>query len=680
MSYVAALDAADASLGGKARSLASLAALGLSTPPGFAVTDALFRTLGPAIDLPAGFGEEAWAALARWRARIESTPWPQGFSAAIGEGLRSIGADRFSVRSSFAGEDTAGALAAGVYESLVNVPPAGVEDAVRRVLASALSPGAAAYAVAHGRKAGGAPIAVLIHAYVAGLAEGHAAFAPEVTPEPEVMLRHGTLPPSAQAELRSALRKISGELGPVEVEWVLSERGLVYLQLRPFQPKPKVVPWPGWQDLPPASDPTSWTWDAAHNPLPLSPAQAGLVGFVDEHCRVGIRQCVFGGYLFYSRDDRPLPHPMEGDARNYFEALRTDFEAGLARLGPVPALEAALSLFASLYERIFGVLQPALKPMRRQLQDFLRQHAPEQLPLLPVLGAGVPSLAEERRRRAVAIQLAGNDQERADATEEYLRLFGDEAPIWDVSSATYAEDRSPLMLGPQAGGKAPTVDWRAAERQVAEQLARDQQEAWHRSLSLAREAISLCEADDWLYAKAQATVRRAILGIGRDLERAHRLASETDVFFLPLSVVRDLAGGAERGLDVGAMAAVGRARWLQSSRQPPPASMPQDDRTVRGHGTGGRAVGRIVQHRSGEPRSLPEDAVLLARTLLPTELPLITAAAIVTETGGPLDHVAAQARERGIPAVIGAAGAVGVLAEGDLVLVDADRGLVVRLG
>jgi pyruvate,water dikinase len=74
------------------------------------------------------------------------------------------------------------------------------------------------------------------------------------------------------------------------------------------------------------------------------------------------------------------------------------------------------------------------------------------------------------------------------------------------------------------------------------------------------------------------------------------------------------------------------------------------------------------------------NAVLVARTLLPTELPLVDAAALVTETGGPLDHVAAQARERNLPAVVGAAGAMSTLTEGELVLVDGDRGLVVRLG
>jgi rifampicin phosphotransferase len=100
---------------------------------------------------------------------------------------------------------------------------------------------------------------------------------------------------------------------------------------------------------------------------------------------------------------------------------------------------------------------------------------------------------------------------------------------------------------------------------------------------------------------------------------------------------------------------------------------------VHGHGTGGHALGRIALHRSGSFRPTSADTVLLAQTLLPTELPLISAAAIVTETGGPLDHVAAQARERGIPAVVGATGAGAILREGDWALVDGERGLVVSL-
>lgn len=677
MFYVAALDAADASLGGKARSLARLAAAGLPTPAGFAVTDALFRALCPTIALPASFGEAAWARLAQYRKQIEDVPWPAGFAAQLGARLRSVGADRFSVRSSFAAEDRAGALAAGVFESCVNLPAAAVEGAIRRVLASALSPGAAAYAAAHGQTAGDTPVAVLVHAYVSGVAEGSAAFVPDA--DLQVMLRGGTLPPEARAQLRSASEKLARELGPVEIEWVLSDQGPVYLQVRPFQPRPEIAEWPGWRDLPADSNRAAWRWDSAHNPLPLSASQTGLVEYVDEHCRIGIRQRVLGGYLFYSTDDRPLPAALEGNARDYFDQLVVDFETRLSALGPMPTLEAALSLFGSVYERIFGVLQPALKRGRRQLQDFLREHAPDALAQLPTLMAGVPSMAEERRTRAAAIRSAATDDERSRATAHYLNLFGDEAPIWDVSASTYAEDRSRLRLAPAARETTSRADWRAAELTVLDHLEACQLEAWGTLFAMARDAVSLSEADDWLYAKAQAVVRRALLAIGHDLARAGRLADETDVFFLPLAVVRDLGCHTDGGMALGGLAAANRTAWLLARRNPPPAAATADDKTARGHGTGGQAIGRIVLHQSGEMPSLATDAVLLAHTILPTELPLVAAAAIVTETGGPLDHVAAQARERGIPAVIGAAGAVGIFADGDLVLVDADRGLVVRL-
>jgi pyruvate,water dikinase len=358
--------------------------------------------------------------------------------------------------------------------------------------------------------------------------------------------------------------------------------------------------------------------------------------------------------------------------------LRGYFDAELAQVGAEPSLEEALALFALVYQRIFGVLQPALKRTRRELQGFLRDHAPAQLSLLPALGAGVPSMAEERRRLATAIRRAGTDADRAQARADYLARFGDEAPIWDVSVPTYAEDPSPLLLehGP-ALPQASAVDWRAANAQVELHLADPERQAWRRLLALAREAVALSEADDWLYARAQAVVRRALLSTGRQLARAGRLTAAAEVFLLPLTLVQKRPGAAE--VDLRAVASAGRAAVQSAYKNPPPTSFSRDDQAVRGHGTGGNAIGRIVVHRSGQFRTLPSDAVLLASTLLPTELPMVAAAAIVTETGGPLDHVAAQARERGIPAVIGAAGASSLLHEGDLVLVDGERGLVVKL-
>jgi pyruvate,water dikinase len=223
------------------------------------------------------------------------------------------------------------------------------------------------------------------------------------------------------------------------------------------------------------------------------------------------------------------------------------------------------------------------------------------------------------------------------------------------------------------------VDWRAASVAVQENLPENQRESWRNLLSLAREAIALAEADDWLYARAQAVVRRALLAAGRALQQAGLLPEAAEVFFLPLHLVRGTGRDFAASGSLAEVAGTGRTAWETAQRHPPPTVILQDGQVVRGHGTGGRAVGRVVLHQSGWFRGEAADTVLLAQTLLPTELPLVSAAAIVTETGGPLDHVAAQARERGIPAVIGAAGARSILLPGDLVLVDGERGLVVNL-
>ena len=52
------------------------------------------------------------------------------------------------------------------------------------------------------------------------------------------------------------------------------------------------------------------------------------------------------------------------------------------------------------------------------------------------------------------------------------------------------------------------------------------------------------------------------------------------------------------------------------------------------------------------------------------------AAAIVTDEGGITSHAAIVAREVGIPCVIGAKIATKALKDGDLVEVDADKGIV----
>jgi pyruvate,water dikinase len=62
---------------------------------------------------------------------------------------------------------------------------------------------------------------------------------------------------------------------------------------------------------------------------------------------------------------------------------------------------------------------------------------------------------------------------------------------------------------------------------------------------------------------------------------------------------------------------------------------------------------------------------------MPSWTPLFgIAAAIVTQTGGPLSHCAIVAREYGIPAVVGAHGATERIRHGQTITVDGTNGEV----
>ena len=704
-----------ARVGGKARSLARLAEAGLTIPAGFVVTDELFRALCPELPaLPVPLDEPAMKELARAAAALDAAPLPAGFSAALAARVKALrsredpGELRLAVRSSFADEDRAGALAPGVYESRVGVPAAEVESALRAVLRSALGAGAVAYGQRWQRPPAAAPVAVLIHRHVEASAQGSAALDAASGSSPLVGIRTGTLTEAARADLHQALQQLARQLGSVEVEWAAAGDKLVFLQLRPYQPAitdQSRRSWAGFAELPPSEKPSDWHWDAAHNPLPLSPAHAGLVAIVDSRCRIGIRQWVLGGYLFW-RTDQPAPSaPAEAATTEGLQAQLTSLAADTEafrtrlrhRLEARPTLSEALAGFVPLYERLLGSLQPAARAAHAALEHLVRVHlrATDTSAIMTALLGGVPSRAKERV--ALARRLAATTgPARARALADYLALFGDESPIWDIAAPTWSDDpgaleaRVPAFLS-SSPPPAPAPDWQAAATKLRASLPPAVQQEFDRRLTAARLAAAIREDDDWIYARIQSQVRQAVLSLGERLHELGMLARPAEAFLLPLEWLlaeeeNEAAGQApaeDLAAEVATLLARGRETQTAARANPPPLARGPSGASpgmVRGSGTGGRVMGRVVQPTSTpSPATVPADAVLVATSLLPTELPLLHAAALVTETGGPLDHVAAQARERGLPAVVGAAGACAQLPTGSLVLVDADSGLVVRL-
>jgi len=85
----------------------------------------------------------------------------------------------------------------------------------------------------------------------------------------------------------------------------------------------------------------------------------------------------------------------------------------------------------------------------------------------------------------------------------------------------------------------------------------------------------------------------------------------------------------------------------------------------------------FVLHKDADALQFPAGAVLVAVQSLPRWATVLDrAAAIVTEQGSVVGHLASVAREFGVPALFGVAGAAGALRNGDLVTVDADRRFV----
>jgi len=72
----------------------------------------------------------------------------------------------------------------------------------------------------------------------------------------------------------------------------------------------------------------------------------------------------------------------------------------------------------------------------------------------------------------------------------------------------------------------------------------------------------------------------------------------------------------------------------------------------------------------------PGDVVVTRAVTPALAVLVIGCAALVSETGGLLDHGAALARELGIPCVVGCHDAWSLLADGMLVTVDGDGGTV----
>ncbi|HEY0192946.1 MAG TPA: PEP-utilizing enzyme [Kofleriaceae bacterium] len=648
--WIRPLADADASCGAKAHGLARLIAAGLPVPDGLVIEPAAFDAIAELAmpDEPDAIGHVLGAAARR----IAEAELPAALVEAAARWL--AGAGPLAVRSSASIEDRAGGAAPGVMTSVIDVAPGDVWRAVREVWTSALTPLAVAYARRHRARLS---VAVIVQRFVPG-ARTTIYTRPIGAPAGDEVWRQrgGALRKLARGavdrDVRLALvAEAAIDAGEgADVELVGAGDALAVVQARPMihpvrrarrGPPPIVL-------APLRADGRRWTWDITHNPDPLSPAQAGLVDRVD---RSGMPYAarVCGGYLYVAPGDAPP-----------------------AVVPPADAAELAARIAAIEARFVVDATDDLAEAVARYV-GFVRRWARELSPLVAAARAVLLGrLAHEPQPEAAAARLIGPRRAPRD---------GVMSPAWDVAVPTYAE-RPDWRAGDRPAPADAPLDPAPASEPPPEPPAEPPPEL-AAEVALARAAADAAEHDDLWFAGAQWLVRRALLARGQALG-----LRGDDVFWLPLDEL--IAGAAIDPDDAQRRAAAARAVHARAAEWDMPrvvrgeAAAPAEDASptgLRGTGFGPRVVGRVVRFASlAAAAPVQRGDIVVVRAITPALAMLVEGcAALVSETGGLLDHGAAMARELGIPCVVGCAHAWSQLTDGDLVEVNGDEGSVIAI-
>lgn len=646
---------ADASCGGKAVGLARVIAGGLPVPDGFVLDDRAFRHVVGDLDPTSDSIGHALAEAADWIATMEL---PADLVRDVEARAAALGP--LAVRSSATIEDGQAGAGAGVFSSRTAVPPAEVWAAIRAVWTSALTPLAVTYAR---RRGGTIAIGVIVQRFVPGEVVTIYTRPPGTPTADEVLIQRGTAidrttrtaSSSAVALALRAETAIAASAG-VDVElvehgteqWIVQARPIVHPVIAARRPAPPSV------IAPLVADGRRWTWDIAHNPDPLSPAQSGLVELVEraQVARWSMRVCA--GFLYTAPTGTEAPW-LAVKTLAAFEAwvleIETEMRAALDGTPAAPSpigiagrvsLPDALERYVAFYKVWAGELAPLIATVRAKVSPA------------PVVGAR-PSAVES------TLLAAARGELDEDAVLDRIGLL---SPAWDVCVPTFAE--RPQLV-------------RAAIDRARELLAtRTLPVATSAPPDLARAVADVAERDDVWFARAQWLVRKAIL------DRAHDLAIDPDdAFWIPLD---ELATAVELDADQvrrrasGARTAAARAaQWAMPIvvGGEPDAEEGPSGPVLCGVGSGPRVTGRVVRFESlASVIVVTAGDVVVTRAVTPALAVLVIGcAALVSESGGLLDHGAALARELGIACVVGCS-AAWQLTDGAIVTVDGDAGTV----
>lgn len=292
--------------------------------------------------------------------------------------------------------------------------------------------------------------------------------------------------------------------------------------------------------------------------------------------------------------------------------------------------------------------------------------------------------------------------EFSDRFQGFLRDHGHREVDFDAYVATWGEapevvlDNVRLILGspmdqhPSEKQRELKIRAQEAEVELFSRLPVDLHFFFHELLRLARVYTSLDDLEHYQTTRLTPALRRGLRALGERLVERGLIEEPMDVFFAHQQQIEDAldkssaAGWAEFVEQVR----VQKAAYLCDRARKPgwnlggegeDGPLLHDGDVLQGlAGSAGVAEGPVFLVLGPEDfANFPKWAVLVARTTNPTWTPLFySAAAVITESGGPLSHGAVTAREMRIPAVMSVRESLSRLTNGLRVRVDGGTGRV----
>jgi rifampicin phosphotransferase len=467
----------------------------------------------------------------------------------------------------------------------------------------------------------------------------------------------------------------------------------------------------GGRDLPPPPKPLLWLASRLHPTLRQQEKRA-KESFETKRWREELRRwedewkpaliaanLATGDVDLAGLDDAALADHLEDVHARLLESGALHFRLHVSDMGPLGDLMVHLEDWGLDREAAFRALvaaSPATREPARQLAavgDALREGGVDPATISSIDDVNAVPQAKER-------------------LDEYLQHHG-----WRLTTGYDLEDRSlnelPEVLVAAVRATAVRHDQSGASDEsiaaLREQIPEADRTTFDEVVEDARLSYGLRDENGPLtYEWPAGLLRRALLEAGQRLAASGALAHRDEVFELSTDEVGALLrGGAGPGREEIDRRAAERRWWatlepperLGPEETPPPVSAlpPNLGRMTRivltvvdtlestskeplhGMGIGDDTyvgTARVV-HDAVEALAAmePGDVVVAPYTAPAYNSVLAMAGAIVTEEGGPLCHAAVIARELGLPAVIGASGAMD-LPDGATIEVDPKAGLV----